>query len=193
MNDVIPITGKLEPLPLKELNIRFVPMARLHRWYTDMSLPNSLHVKLLQQYIDFGTEVKIDGEIDKPVYSGVDLMNFLLKGDYAEERRMRRVEFKQEKWSEKWIKKHIKIRIGIYESMKERGFVAEGKPVMVLKEPFWKTRFNYPGIEGFEIWNGAGRCAAAYVLGWETIPGLWVADTRPGACECEKIMRKYPK
>jgi len=176
MDDVTPIVGKLEPIPLKDLNIRFIPMAKLGRWYDDMSLANSPHVDLLRQYIEHGLNWDI-----------------LENGRYAQERRARRFEFKQEKWSEKWIKKHIKIRIKIYESLKKTGFVSQGKPVMVLKEPFWKTRYDYPGIEGYEIWNGAGRCAAAHVLGWKTIPGLWVQDTRPGYKKCEKIEKKFPK
>jgi len=164
---------------LTDLHVRYIPKARLERWWgNDMSLPNSPHIELIQYYKNHGINWDV-----------------LLKSRYAEERRARRVEFKQEKWSEEWIKKHIEHRIDIYNSLKNAGFIHQGKPIQILSEPFWNTRFGLalPNITGEEIWNGAGRCAAAYVLGWKDIPATKVRDLRPNSNRCESIERNYPK
>lgn len=181
MEDVKTVSG-IENIPLDELHIRYIPMVQLERWYVGaepMLLKNSPHVEMLSVYRDEGLNW------DK-----------LLSGRYAEERRTRRVKFGQKRWTEDYIKEHIIHRIKVYKSMKERWFPrCEDKPIMILKEPFWQTRFGekHDGIVGPEIWNGGGRCAAAWVLNWRTISAVWAEDMRPGAKECERITRKFKK
>jgi hypothetical protein len=64
--------------------------------------------------------------------------------------------------------------------------------VKVLLSPFWKTRFGLelPWLTGMEIWNGAGRCAAAHVLGLRTIPVLICKDKKPGSGDKGKFGNK---
>ena len=179
VKDVRIISG-VEDVALDTLHIRYIPMAKLERFYTGlelMLLKNSPHVEMLMLYKEEGLNW------DK-----------LMNGRYAEERRSRRIDFGYKKWTEAFIRDHIKHRIKVYKSMEKMWSPnKDDKPIMILKEPFWKTRFgqSFDGIVGPEIWNGAGRCAAAWVLNQRTIPAMFVEDCRPGAKECEKITRKF--
>ena len=180
MVEDVRVISKTENVSLENLHVRYIPMARLERWYVGiepMLLKNSPHVEMLTLYR----------------YEGLN-WDKLMKGRYAEERRARRKDFGQKKWSEDFIKEHIKHRIKVYKSMAKAWSPSkDDKPIMILKEPFWNTRFgqSFDGIVGPEIWNGAGRCAAAWVLNQRTIPAVWVEDCRPGAKECERITRKF--
>ena len=60
---------------------------------------------------------------------------------------------------------------------------------MILKEPFWRTRFGLD-IKGLEIWNGGGRCAAAYALGMTEIKVAWHEDSLPGSSDKAKFKHK---
>ncbi len=175
--DIVPITGKLELIDLSILHVRWIPQARLERfWHGEdlMALTTSPHVELIRMYAQgYG-------------------MAALMKTRYADERRSRRA-MGMERWTEAYIHDHIMHRIKIYSSLKKHGFIPGDRPIEVLREPFWNTRYNLKDdrIKGAEIWNGAGRCAAAIVLGWKTIPGLWVKDAMPGTMKCKKIDGKY--
>jgi hypothetical protein len=178
--EVRPIDKTNTLIELSGLHVRYIPQAQLEQfWYGDdmMALVTSPHVELLRLYVKHGWNLKV-----------------LMKTRYANERRSRR-ELGMAWWTEKYIEGHIWNRIKIYKSLKKNGFVAGNRPVEVLKEPFWNTRYKLsdPRIKGNEIWNGAGRCAAAIVLGWTQIPGVWVEDAKPGTMKCEKIDAKYRK
>jgi hypothetical protein len=89
-------------------------------------------------------------------------------------------------WTTDKIKCHIKRRWDIYKSLKSKGFkqkLSGDKQVLILKKPFWKTRFGLDEkwLDGYEIWDGGGRCMAAYQLGWKTVPALICEDTQPGS------------
>lgn len=175
--DVTPISNSLEPIELSLLHVRWIPQAKLEKFWNGreiMLLETSPHVELIRMYVDgFGLKA-------------------LMKTRYADERRYRR-ELGMKQWTEQYISEHIQHRIDIYKSLKSRGFIPGDRPIEVLKEPFWNTRYNLKDekIKGAEIWNGAGRCAAAIVLGWKTILGIWVKDTAPGTMRCDKIDKKY--
>ena len=90
-----------------------------------------------------------------------------------------------------YIMKHIARRWATYRSMKKRGYkpklytLKDGTKldVRILREPFWLSRFghNEDWLGGCEIFDGGGRSAAAFVLGWDSIPGRWCEDAKPGS------------
>ena len=139
-------------------------------WDYDMSVPNSPHVELLRTIIK----------------SGMDWEK-LKKTRYVEERRLR-FKLGMDRWTDEHIQEHIKVRWKIYRSMKKYGFKAEfyktkhhSYPVRILGAPFWQSRFgfNAPWLHGPEIWDGGGRSAAAYVLGWDSIKAIKCVDVAP--------------
>jgi hypothetical protein len=166
----IKIVGKLEKIPLAKLHFQFIPiLTDLELWNHDMSLPNSPQVEVASLLLKHGKN-----------------WSKLKDCRYAQDRRHR---FKcgQKKWTEKAIKEHILgSRYSILRSLKKRGFrkeMSKQQPISVLREPLWKSRFGYDTdwLQGAEIYHGGRRCAAAYVLGWKTVPGYWARDKRkPG-------------
>jgi hypothetical protein len=163
------ITSDLVDIPVRNLNIRYIPVVTpIDMWNHDMSLKNSPHVELLKAI----KEVGLDWEA-------------LSKTRYWLERKHRfDIGFKD--WNKKKIKTHIKRRWAIYKSLKKSGFrpkLRGEKPVVVLKEPFWKTRFGLDEKwhKGPQIWDGGGVCVAAYFLGWDTIKGYYAKDKYPGS------------
>jgi len=163
------ISSELVDIPVKRLHIRFIPVVTpMFFWANDMSLGNSPHVELLDLIKEFGLN-----------------WNVLEETRYWAEREHRyKIGFKD--WDKKKIKTHIKRRWGIYRSLKKSGYrhkLRGDKPVIVLKKPFWKTRFglDYDWLKGPSIWDGGGICAAAYYLGYETIPGYYAKDKYPGS------------
>ena len=163
------ITSGLVDIPVKNLHIRFIPVVTpIELWFDDMSLKNSPHVDLLR--------------VIKKVGFNWELLSMTR---YWKERKHRYdIGFKD--WDKKKIKTHIKRRWGIYKSLKKSGFrpkLRGDKPVIVLKKPFWKTRFglDYDWLDGCEIHDGGGICAAAYYLGMDTIKGYYAKDKYPGS------------
>jgi hypothetical protein len=182
-----PISKNLEDIPLARLHFQYVPMAQPEKfWYgmDMMALRTSPHVELLTLIREHGFDWKV-----------------IMDTPYVAERRERRTVHGRSNWTDSWIREHIKRRWQEYKSLKKHGYKkklhitksGEPRPVLVLKEPFWQTRFNLQKhhLKGPEIFDGGGRCAAAYVLGWKTIPGLWVRDAKPGSCECHEITKKF--
>ena len=70
--------------------------------------------------------------------------------------------------------------------------LAKVKPVIVLRKPIMETRFNWESgfLSGPEVYDGFGRCSAAFVLGWKTIPVVWAEDAKPGTGRFDKAFDK---
>ena len=180
--EVVPITGKVERVRVVDLHIRYIPIVTpLEFWggcYPDMAVPTSPHVELYRTYKKHG-------------YKRV----WLASTRYVKERQHRR-EHGQPKWTDKHIHQyHLQgHRFPIYESMRKKGFQKK-HPLIVLHEPFWTTRFDFrePWLHGPEIWTGAGRAAAAYVLGIESIYVVWHRDRFPGSKKKGKFKSKLKR
>ena len=179
--EIRPKTGKLERIPLHNLHIQYIPVVTpIRLWNFDMLLKNSPHVEVARSFQDNGFD-----------------MDHLLTTRYVQER-IRRRELGMRRWSDKKIREHLKTRYKTFKSLKKFGYQESkhgDRPIMVLEQPFWRTRFgacNY-WLQGREIYNGAGRCMAAYVLGWETIPVMMCEDKKPGSKDKGKFERKLAK
>lgn len=165
----VKITSKLMKVPLRELHVQYIPyLTPIRLWGYNMNLVNSPHVELLLTI----KQVGLDWE-------------HLKSTRYWKERK-RRFKLGNKKWTDKHLKKHITWRYEIYKSLKKKGFkrkLYKDKPILILKEPFWTTRFGYKRgwLIGPEIYDGAGRCSAAIVLGWKEIPAMWCEDIDPGS------------
>jgi len=167
--DEIKIISKLTDIPIKKLCIQYVPIVTpLDIWDYDMSIKNSPHVELLNLIYKNGFDWKR-----------------IMKTRFVKIRRHRYV-MGLDKWTKERIKEHIRQRWGIFESLRKKGYIhkkSKKRPVIILKKPFWQTRFGYSAswLKGYEIWNGGRRCAAAHYLGWKTIPGYYAVDKHPGS------------
>lgn len=62
-----------------------------------------------------------------------------------------------------WINKKIKKFLGVFESLKNKGFT---EPIMVVEVPLIQNEYN----KGYEIFEGHHRIACALVLGIKKIP-----------------------
>lgn len=174
MAEIRPITGKLEKVELKDLHIQFVPVVTpVKLWNHDMSLENSPHVELMRILLEHG----LDWKRIEPTR-------------YVKER-TRRFAIGLKRWVEKKIMGHIEVRYDILKSIKKKGFKkSRQEPIMVLKEPFWKTRFGHEFPQGYEIWTGAGRASAAYVLGYEKLPVMFYEDKYAGSNKKGRFEKK---
>lgn len=168
MSDEVKLIGKPVQVELSLLHVRYIPVVTpIELWNHDMRLINSPHVELMR-------ELLADG---------------LCWGDlkcsrYVRER-MHRFKLGMTRWTESYIIQHIHGRHETLKSLKKHGFeTSKSKPpIQVLKEPFWKTRFGCEEkwLKGMEVWNGMGRCAAAYAMGWTAITVQMVEDAKkPG-------------
>lgn len=168
-DDEVKIVGKLVDIPLADLHIQYIHgVTPIDLWNRDMSLSTSPHVELLQLMRKF------------PLRS-VEVQS----SRYFQERR-NRYALGMTRWTDIHIEEHAKVRLDTYFSLKRKGYRKGGDcPIKILREPFWKTRFGYNAnnLHGPEIWDGGGRCTAAFVLGWKTIPAYWVEDVKPGSCD----------
>jgi hypothetical protein len=106
------------------------------------------------------------------------------KSRYVAERKHRFL-LGMKRWTDEYIRRHVINRYATFRSLRKHGYDTHKAtpPIQILKSPLWSTRFactaNWLG--GREIYNGAGRCAAAVALGWESIPVQMVEDARkPG-------------
>lgn len=170
----IKLVGKLRKIPLIDLRIQYVNgVTPLELWNYDMRLKYSPHVELMKLFLKHGFD------LDKAWNTR-----------YVQERQ-NRYKIGQKDWTDSWIRKHLKRRYGILKSLKRYGFKTrlrkglsgQPKPVAVLKEPLWTSRFGMKEnwLGGMEIYDGAGACSAAYALGWKTILGFYAIDARkPG-------------
>ena len=168
MSDEVKAISGPKNIKLSKLHVRCIPvLTPLDLWGNDMSLENSPHVELMREFLEHGMT-----------------WGNLKSTRYVRER-MRRFKLGITRWTEPYIIQHLHKRYDILRSLKKEGFVAKKSkpPIQVLREPLWKTRFgcNEEWLEGREIYNGAGRCAAAMALGWESITVIMVKDAKkPG-------------
>ena len=163
----VKIISKMQPIALAKLRIRYIPvLTPIKIWNYDMRLKNSPHVELIQLIMKYGLD-----------------WNMIMKTRYVKERQHRYV-CGLDKWTDEKIIGHVIKRWKIYKSLAKYGYSKkkEGKPVTVLKKPIWKSRFglNEKWLKGAEIYNGAGRCAAAYCMGMDFFPAVWAKDRYPG-------------
>jgi len=178
MDEIHEIISKPMPVDLKDLHIRYIPkVTPLHLWHDDMSLKNSPHVELMEIFNAHGCKWEI-----------------IKNSRYYAERKYRH-EIGMKRWTTEKIYSHIKARYKIFKSIKKHGYdpkIDRANPIKVLRKPFWETRFNVflPLLNGPEIWNGAGRASAAYVLGYKRIKAMWCADAHPHTKEKGKFASK---
>ena len=163
---------------IADLHIQYIPvLTPTDIWRGGMAVCVSPHVKLMGMFLKHGLDTK-----------RVRLT------DYFRERVRRRM-FGMKRWTDKYIlTHHAEKRYAILKSIKKNGY-DNSQPILVLKEPFWATRFGTvpTWVHGPEIWTGAGRSSACFVLGIEEIPVQWVEDTRPGSGDRGKFGKKIPK
>lgn len=169
MADVKKIS-KLTKVPLEDLHVRFIPVVSVP--WEGMKIIDSPHVELFRMYKRHGYK-----------------WNYFRNCPYVLERRHRR-DIGMARWTEHYIRfYHLPKRFAIYDSIRRKGYNKKF-PIEVLKRPFWETRFGYEGLEGPEIWTGAGRAAAMVVLGKNNIPCKWYEDTKPGTGHRGKFGKK---
>jgi len=178
------ITSPLTEIELDKLHIQYIPIAKLENWYEAkdgynmMALKNSPHMELLEVFDKY----KLDWKKIK-------------RTRYYQERQFRILT--QTKWTKEKLIWHIKKRWKIFKSIKKHGFVPELSndklSVLVTKKPFWCTRFNekFDGVGGFEIQNGAGRCATMLYMGKKTIQGYFIEDAKPGSKKWKVITQRF--
>lgn len=148
-------------VPVKGLHYRFIPVLTPEKfWHGDMSIENSQHVELMRIFLKHGLDW---GRIQKSRYW---------------EQRIYWHSVGMTQWTKKYAKQRIVVRYGIFKSIKKHGF--KNKPVKLLEIPIWASRFGHRGLVGPEIFDGGGRCAAAYALGIEKVPAIWCEDRAPG-------------
>ena len=181
MAEIKVISGIVD-IPLDQLHLQYIPKITPLEMYPGsdpMLMLKSHHVRLLKKIIKYGLNKKV-----------------LKKTKYWQERR-HRFNIGME-WSDSRVFEHIKRRWDTYCSLKKKGYnkkKGDRKPILILKEPFWHTRFNWESgfLHAPEIWDGAGRVSAAIVLGWKTISCRYCEDAKPGACEFDKGLNKIKK
>jgi len=176
--EVRPIIEKLVKVNLSDLHVRYIPVVTPgNLWRNDMSLKNSPHVELMKIFNKHGLS-----------------WLHIYKSRYYRERQ-HRFNIGMPRWHKRKISEHIIDRYRIYKSIKKYGYDKNkdrANPIQVLKIPFWKSRFKLENkwLDGMEIWNGAGRCAAAYILGYKQLPVLLVKDGNPGSNDKGKFADK---
>jgi len=179
MDEIVKVRGPVE-VELKDLHYQFVPIITdTELWLNDMSLPNSPHVELMRVLLSM-IEAKtfIWDEIKKTRYYKDRIFKIEHgMGDKA------------------YAKKKILARYEVLKSIRKHGFKRRGNakyPIVVLQEPFWKTRFGYEAdwLRGPEIWDGGGRCAIAWVFGIRSVPAYIYQDAAPGIKGSAKFEEK---
>jgi len=166
MLEDIKATQEVSKAKIADLNYRYIPVVcPIELWNNDMSVINSPHVELMRLLLKYGKDW---GKIKNCRY-------------VAE--RQHRYDIGMTRWTKEYIKHHVfEKRYKILKSIKKHGFKSKfygDRPVKILREPFWRTRFGLD-IKGFEIWDGGGRTAASYALGKTEIKVHWYEDAYPG-------------
>lgn len=173
MADVAFVSPKVIKVPIAILHVRYIPVVTpVDIWGgpPNMALVTSPHVKLMRAF--------------KAGHSITD------KHAYVRERIHRR-KIGMARWTDAYIRYHIRKRRKLLKSIEKRGLLKQF-PIELLSYPFWKTRFGWdqPWLRGPEIWTGAGRAAAAYVLGYTHVYARWYYDTKQGTADRGKFGRK---
>jgi len=182
-NDEVKVVSKLQNVAVADLHIQYVHnVTPIDLWGHDMTLATSPHVELLRLIRKHGLN-----------------WNILRDTRYVKERRTRYA-LGMKQWTDEYIKRHIKTRWNTYKSLEKHGFDPKRykkkdgreRPVLILGEPFWRTRFGYDAqwLSGPEIWDGGGRCSAAYVLGWTNVPAKMAVDRKPGTGDKGRFAEK---
>ena len=182
MAEIKVISGIVD-IPLDQLHHQYIPKCtplELYPGADPMHVLKSHHVRLLLKIIKYGLNKKV-----------------LKKTKYWQERR-HRYNIGMTRWTDGVVWEHIKKRWDTYCSLKKHGYdkkKGDRKPVLILKQPFWETRFNWESgfLNGPEVWDGMGRVSSAIALRWKTIPGRYCEDAKPGACEFDKGLNKIKK
>ena len=172
------VTGLVD-IELDKLYLRYLPKItplELYPGSKPMRFKHSHHVDILKRIAKVGLDFKK-----------------LKDHPYIQERR-HRYNIGMTAWTDSHVKAHLAHRWDTYQSLKRHGYKSKlaVEPVIVLGKPLWETRFSWQSgfLFGPEIYDGAGRCAAAIMLGWETIPGYVAVDAKAGTCEMSKYMKK---
>lgn len=174
----ITYTGK-KKVKLKDLHIQFIPyVTPIDMWNEDMGLKGSPHVELMNELLEDGF-----------VWGNIKSSRYVRE-------RMRRFKIGFTRWTEPYIIYHIQNRrYATLTSLKNRGWddkKSGDKPIVVLEEPFWKTRFGIekPWLGGMEIWDGAGRCSSMMALGKKEVTVMMAKDAKPGTRSKGKFEKK---
>lgn len=178
-------SGNMSIVKIANLRVRYIPvLTPIDIWaagaknsFDMMSIVTSPHVELMTIFRDHGVD-----------------WDRITRSRYFDERRHRH-RLGMLRWVDEYIRHHIKIRHDVFKSIKKHGYKLKKcreDPVVVLSTPFWKSRFGRSDIwlNGFEIWNGAGRCSAAYVLGITKISVCMAVDKYPGTAYKGKFESK---
>jgi len=176
----IEIVSRTVDIPLKNLHHQYKPKItpmELYPGEDPMHVKKSHHVSLLKLIKKVGLDFKK-----------------LKDHPYVQERR-HRYNIGMTAWTDSHLMEHIKRRWATYLSLKKKGYnrkLGKKKPVIVLSKPIWETRMNWVSgfLNGPEVWDGMGRVSAAICLGWDTIPGQYAIDAKPGSMDIEKFIGK---
>lgn len=148
-----------------------------------MALVNSPHTEVMHIFNTDGFNIKR-----------------LMKTRYAAER-LARADLGMAEWTRARVKLHLRTRYKTFKSIKKNGFdparcwdkkKKRDRSVLVCKTPFWCSRFGpVEGVEGWELYNGAGRAASMLVLGYKTIPAKFIVDRKPGSKEWQNVTKRF--
>lgn len=152
-----------EDIPLEGLKVRFIGIYEDLRTFRG-DLDTCLESQLCRVFKEFGNNLSLTKETD-----------------YAK-RYMRIVEINGHRPN---LEKHLSKKFGVFKYIRKRGFLLRKRradPLIVLHEPFWKTRYGgeYNALEGPEIWEGVTVCAALWVTNKKKVKVIWARDRYPG-------------
>lgn len=156
---------KTTTIPIEKLHLRYVPHVEpLHLYNNDMRLKNSPHVEMLYLIAIHGfnwDKLKNSRYVQILKHKHIMGINGYGTGE---------------------ILNTLNNAWRTYISISRRG-VRDRKGVIVLKTPFWVTRFGCKKekIKGMEIWKGVWVCAAASFLGITKVKGRMAKDAYPGS------------
>jgi len=170
-----------------------IPLDTLHHQYKPKLTPMELYPGLDPMHVFKSHHVGILKLIKKV---GLNFKK-LKHHPYFQERR-HRYNIGMTAWTDGYVMKHLERRWETYRSLKKNGYnkkLAKEKPVIVLKEPIWETRYGWKSgfLHGAEVWDGMGRVSTAILLGWKTIPGYYAEDAMPGTKDVAKFLGKVKK
>jgi len=174
MDNEVKVIGR-KIIALADLHHQYVkPIYQEEFWHDDMSVPNSPHVEIMRIFMKYGFDV-----------------NRLKASRYVADKRKRFV-LGRKAWTDDYIfNKHLKKRWKVFRLVK-KGFTGWIRPIMILTEPFWKTRFgNTPEwVKGPELWDGHGRASAMYVMGYYKTEVDVCEDAKPGSGQWKKVQKE---
>ena len=159
----IKYTSKLTQIDISKLHLRYVPHVEpLHLYNDDMSLKASPHVEMLYLIGTYGFDWD---RIKESRYGQIlEYKHVMGVGGYDRND----------------ILDNLNKAWRTYSSIATRG-MRDRRSVIILKKPFWATRFGHKKIKGMEIWKGVWVCAAACFLGMKTVKGRMAEDAYPGS------------